>query len=90
MELGALAKLMERAHSDFIEEAIKALYAISALIRNNPEGQQLFYKEAGDLMLQVKTLKDNITRWGSDTHLVVSLICSYYFLYNLAENTEQL
>ncbi|XP_042053326.1 hsp70 nucleotide exchange factor FES1-like [Salvia splendens] len=52
LELGALAKLMERAHSGFIEEAIKALYAISALIRNNPEGQQLFYKEAGDLMLQ--------------------------------------
>ncbi|XP_042051805.1 hsp70 nucleotide exchange factor FES1-like isoform X2 [Salvia splendens] len=52
LELGTLAKLMEIAHSDFIEEAIKALYAISALIRNNPEGQQLFYKEAGDLMLQ--------------------------------------
>ncbi|XP_057773932.1 hsp70 nucleotide exchange factor FES1-like [Salvia miltiorrhiza] len=52
LELGALAKLMEMAHSEFIEEAIKALYAISALIRNNFQGQQLFYKEAGDLMLQ--------------------------------------
>lgn len=67
---------MERTHSEYIEEAIKALYAISALIRNNLEGQQLFYTEAGDLMLQVKTLKDNITRWGTDTHLVGSLICS--------------
>ena len=64
---------MERAHSEFVEEAIKALYAISALIRNNLEGQQLFYKEAGDLMLQVKTLKDNITCWGSDTHILLSL-----------------
>ncbi|KAL1550550.1 hsp70 nucleotide exchange factor FES1 [Salvia divinorum] len=52
LELGALAKLIERAHSEFVEEAIKALHAISALIRNNLEGQQLFYKEAGDLMLQ--------------------------------------
>lgn len=53
LELGTLAKLMEMAHSEFIEEATKALYAISALIRNNLEGQRLFYMEAGDLMLQV-------------------------------------
>ncbi|KAH6837896.1 ARM repeat superfamily protein [Perilla frutescens var. hirtella] len=52
LELGTLAKLMEMAHSECVEEATKALYAISALIRNNLEGQQLFYKEAGDLMLQ--------------------------------------
>lgn len=56
LELGTLAKLMEMAHSEFTEEATKALYAISALIRNNLEGQRLFYNEAGDLMLQVKTL----------------------------------
>lgn len=55
LELGTLVKLMEMAHSEFTEEATKALYAISALIRNNPEGQELFYKEAGVLMLQVKT-----------------------------------
>ncbi|KAL7094170.1 hypothetical protein ACP275_11G085100 [Erythranthe tilingii] len=52
LELGVLAKLMEMAHSDFVEEATKSLYAISALIRNYPEGQNLFYMEAGDLMLQ--------------------------------------
>ncbi|KAL9151925.1 hypothetical protein ABFS82_11G084100 [Erythranthe guttata] len=52
LELGVLAKLMEMAHSDFVEEATKSLYAISALIRNYPEGQDLFYMEAGDLMLQ--------------------------------------
>lgn len=58
LELGTLAKLMEMAHSELTEEATKALYAISALIRNNLEGQQLFYKEAGDLMLQVNITKD--------------------------------
>ncbi|GMH09178.1 hypothetical protein Nepgr_011018 [Nepenthes gracilis] len=52
LELGALAKLMEMVRSNFVEEAIKALYAVSALIRNNLVGQQLFYAEAGDLMLQ--------------------------------------
>ncbi|KAL7142121.1 hypothetical protein ABFS83_08G102000 [Erythranthe nasuta] len=52
LELGVLAKLMEMANSDFVEEATKSLYAISALIRNYPEGQDLFYMEAGDLMLQ--------------------------------------
>lgn len=52
LELGTLAKLMEMAHSEFTEEATKALYAISALTRNNLEGQRLFYNEAGDLMLQ--------------------------------------
>ena len=48
-----LAKLMEMVHSDSIEEATKALYAISALIRSNLKGQDLFYMEAGDLMIQV-------------------------------------
>lgn len=52
LQLGALAKLMTMVKSKFSEEAIKALYAISALIRNNSDGQELFYAEAGDLMLQ--------------------------------------
>ncbi|KAL0420541.1 UNVERIFIED_CONTAM: Hsp70 nucleotide exchange factor fes1 [Sesamum latifolium] len=52
LELGTLAKLMDMARSNFVEEATKALYAISALIRNNLEGQELFYTEAGDMMLQ--------------------------------------
>lgn len=39
--------------SSSIEEATKALYAVSALIRSNVAGQELFYAEAGDLMLQV-------------------------------------
>ncbi|KAF8040995.1 hypothetical protein BT93_B3036 [Corymbia citriodora subsp. variegata] len=43
---------MVMVKSEFVEEATKALYAVSALIRNNLAGQQLFYAQAGDLMLQ--------------------------------------
>ncbi|KAL6975021.1 hypothetical protein U1Q18_023816 [Sarracenia purpurea var. burkii] len=50
--LGGLKKLMKMVKSSFLEEATKALYAVSALIRNNLDGQVLFYAEAGDLMLQ--------------------------------------
>ncbi|XP_031477148.1 uncharacterized protein LOC116248482 isoform X2 [Nymphaea colorata] len=35
-----------------VEEAVKALYAVSALIRNNVEGQQIFYAADGELMLR--------------------------------------
>lgn len=52
LELNALAKLIKMARSEFVEEAIKALFAISALIRNNFVGQELFYAEAGELMIQ--------------------------------------
>lgn len=52
LELGPLTKLMEMVNSTFTDEAIKALYALSALISNNPEGQESFYREAGHLMLQ--------------------------------------
>ncbi|KAK6922482.1 Nucleotide exchange factor Fes1 [Dillenia turbinata] len=51
LELGALAKLMKMVKSTFPEEATKALYAVSALIRNSKAGQELFYAEDGDLML---------------------------------------
>ena len=53
LELAALMKLIKMVKSSYIEEAVKALYAVSALIRNNLAGQELFYAEAGDLMLQV-------------------------------------
>lgn len=52
LELGALAKLMEMVKSSSADEATKAFYAVSALIRNNVAGQQLFCAEAGDKMLQ--------------------------------------
>lgn len=46
--------------SNSVEEAIKAIYAISALIRNNLAGQELFYVEAGGWMLQVTYLGFNV------------------------------
>ncbi|XP_008801182.2 hsp70 nucleotide exchange factor FES1 isoform X2 [Phoenix dactylifera] len=49
---GVLTKLMKMVNSSFTEEAVKALYAISALIRNNEVGQKLFYAEDGNIMLQ--------------------------------------
>ncbi|KAJ6702070.1 PROTEIN FOLDING REGULATOR [Salix koriyanagi] len=52
LELGALTKLIKMVQSTSIEEAIKALYAVSALIQNNLAGQEIFYAEAGDTMLQ--------------------------------------
>ncbi|GAU51228.1 hypothetical protein TSUD_136250, partial [Trifolium subterraneum] len=52
LELGVLSRLIIMVKSDSIEEGIKALYAVSALIRNNLTSQELFYAEAGGLMLQ--------------------------------------
>ncbi|KAE8666010.1 ARM repeat superfamily protein isoform 2 [Hibiscus syriacus] len=52
LELGALATLMKMVNSSSADEATKAFYAVSALIRNNMAGQQLFFAEAGDKMLQ--------------------------------------
>lgn len=52
LELGGLPKLMMMVKSSFREEAVKALFAVSALIRNNPTGQELFFKGAGELVLQ--------------------------------------
>ncbi|CAN4090254.1 unnamed protein product [Withania somnifera] len=52
LELGALRMLMKMVKSRTTEEAVKALFAISALIRNNVNGQNLFYYEGGDTMLQ--------------------------------------
>ncbi|CAI9268124.1 unnamed protein product [Lactuca saligna] len=53
LELGALPKLMTMVKSSVLEEeAIKVLYAISVIIRNNLNGLKLFYSEGGDLMLK--------------------------------------
>ncbi|XP_039118177.1 hsp70 nucleotide exchange factor FES1 [Dioscorea cayenensis subsp. rotundata] len=52
LSLGALEELMKMVKSGSTEEVIKALYAVSALIRNNIVGQELFFSENGDLVLQ--------------------------------------
>lgn len=41
---------MKMGSSSSAEEAAKALYAISALIRNNEYGQELFVSENGNAM----------------------------------------
>lgn len=53
MDIGALPKLLVMVKSDSPEEAVKALYAVSAVIRNNIEGQEHFFKESGGEILQV-------------------------------------
>ncbi|KAI8527822.1 hypothetical protein RHMOL_Rhmol12G0104100 [Rhododendron molle] len=52
LELGGLPKLVVMVKSSFKQEATKALFAVSSLIRNNVDGQEMFYAESGDLMLQ--------------------------------------
>merc|ERR1711915_592931 len=42
LELGVLPKLMRMVKSICSEEAVKALYAVSAVIRNNLDGQAVF------------------------------------------------
>ncbi|KAG0488244.1 hypothetical protein HPP92_006799 [Vanilla planifolia] len=59
LELGVLTRLMKMVKSSYVEEALKALYAISALIRNNDNGQELFNLENGYSMLQ--EILSNIT-----------------------------
>lgn len=52
LDHGTLTKLLKMVRSDSVEEAIKALYAVSAVIRDNLNAQEMFYAEAGDLMLK--------------------------------------
>ncbi|CAH8385250.1 unnamed protein product [Eruca vesicaria subsp. sativa] len=52
LELGALATLIKLVNSSSTEEAVKALFAVSALIRNNVAGQDMFYASHGYIMLR--------------------------------------
>lgn len=54
MEFGALPDLMKMVSSISVEEAVKALYAVSAIVRNNLDAEKQFYGESGIMMLQVK------------------------------------
>lgn len=47
---------MELVRSSSSEEAVKALYAVSAIIRNFPLGQEAFYLEGGATLLEVHLL----------------------------------
>lgn len=53
LELGVLPRLIQMARSSSAEEAVKALYALSAVIRNHPLGQEHFYLHKGASLLEV-------------------------------------
>ncbi|WVZ65532.1 hypothetical protein U9M48_014880, partial [Paspalum notatum var. saurae] len=57
---GALARLVKMGYSTSTEEAAKALYAISSLIRNNVNGQEAFHSENGSAMLQHILVRSSI------------------------------
>nr|GEV73929.1 hypothetical protein [Tanacetum cinerariifolium] len=83
LELGALPKLMMMVKSSFIEEAIKALYAVSAIVRNNHKGVELFYSEGGDIM--IKGILSNTTADVRLHRRLVSLVADlaeYQLVYN--------
>ncbi|XP_011004315.1 PREDICTED: hsp70 nucleotide exchange factor FES1 [Populus euphratica] len=78
LELGALSKLIKMVKSSSIEEAIKALYAVSTLIRNNLAGQESFYAEDGDAMLQeILSNSSNDIRLRRKAVSVVSDLAEY-------------
>ncbi|CAN8268162.1 unnamed protein product [Cochlearia groenlandica] len=52
LEYGALTTLIKMVNSSSSEEAVKALFAVSTLIRNNVAGQDMFYTAHGYVMLQ--------------------------------------
>ncbi|XP_066394075.1 hsp70 nucleotide exchange factor FES1-like isoform X4 [Miscanthus floridulus] len=59
---GALERLVKMGYSSSSQEAAKALYAISSLIRDNEHGQELFLSENGYAMLQhiLSTTRTNV------------------------------
>lgn len=87
LELGVLNLLIKMVGSSFTEEAIKALYAVSALIRNNEHGQELFYEANGNLMLQdiMSNVSTDMRLQKKAAFLVADL--ADYQLHN-AENTK--
>ncbi|KAH7437618.1 hypothetical protein KP509_05G081000 [Ceratopteris richardii] len=64
LELNVLPTLMGMVRSSCTEEAVKALYALSAVIRNHPVGQEQFY-----LLDGTSLLKDLMKDTTSDTRL---------------------
>jgi len=78
MELRVLSRLMKMVNSNSLEEANKALYAVSALTRNNLASQELFYAEAGGWMLQVDYLR-----------FIIMLILFWNKFSELTNNTDK-
>lgn len=82
LELGILPKLIQMARSSSAEEAVKALYALSAVIRNHPSGQGHFYLHEGALLLE-----DLMTDESSDVRLQKK---SLFLVADLAEQQKEL
>ncbi|BBN10365.1 hsp70-interacting protein [Marchantia polymorpha subsp. ruderalis] len=58
---GVLPKLMKMVQSVYAEEAVKALYAVSAIIRNFPMGHEAFYLNGGvSLLKEVLSSDDGV------------------------------
>eukprot|EP00250_Pteridium_aquilinum_P007811 c17458_g1_i1 orf=378-1562(-) len=75
LELGVLPRLMQMARSRSAEEAVKALYALSAIIRNQPLGQEHFYLLGGALLLEdlMKDASSDIRLRRKSLYLVADL-----------------
>lgn len=55
MELDALPNLMKMVNSTIGDEAVRALHAVSHIVRDNLDGLEKFYSEyGGAVMIQVK------------------------------------
>lgn len=87
LELGGLKFLMKMVSSGFPEEATKAMFALSALIRNNLAGRELFYAESGDLMLQdmLSNSSNDIRLLKKSLFLVADLVESHLEIGDKAE-----
>lgn len=80
LELGVLQVLIKMVESSYTEEAIKALYAISSLIRNNEHGQELFFIANGDAMLHDVIKNSSIDiRLQKKATLLVADLADYQF-----------
>ncbi|KAK1424506.1 hypothetical protein QVD17_19836 [Tagetes erecta] len=83
LELGALPTLMMMVKSSFIDEAIKALYAVSSIIRNNQNGIELFFSEGGDLVVQgVLSNTTNDVRLHRRSVSLVGDLAEYHLEYS--------
>lgn len=80
LQHGGLPKLMELVRSSSSEEAAKALYAVSAIIRNFPLGQEAFYLEGGATLLEVHLLSLLL---GRRCNIVVGVVADTVLIHKL-------
>ncbi|KAH7422394.1 hypothetical protein KP509_12G006600 [Ceratopteris richardii] len=81
LELDVIPRLMEMVRSRSTEEAVKALYALSAVVRNHPMGQERFYLLDGQSLLE-----DLMRDTGADVRLHRK---SLFLVADLAEQQKE-